>query len=118
MRPFEKEMQRRASSSGSDSNLGLAESFFDGTRSSMFRHVMRDSPWDDPAVIRQAIFSAERLEIHAQSLASAQAIRPHRQKGHPLLDRLTDNETSLIVAYQSIAARSAKEPPSPLLRNG
>ena len=107
MRPFEKEMQRRASSSGSDSDLGLAESFFDGTRSSMFRHVMRDSPWDDPAVIRQAIFSAERLEIHAQSLASAQAIRPHRQKGRPLLDRLADNETSLLLSYQSICGAVA-----------
>ena len=107
MRPFEKEMQRRASSSGSDSNLGLAESFFDGTRLSMFRHVMRDSPWDNPAVIRQTIFSVERLEIHAQSLASAQAIRPHRQKGRPLLDRLADNETSLLLSYQSICGAVA-----------
>src|SRR3954466_8298927 len=67
-----------------------------------FGRVMPKSPWDDTNVIRQVIFSSERLESHAQSLATAQVIRPHRQKGRPLLDRLADNEASLLLSYQSI----------------
>jgi cyclic beta-1,2-glucan synthetase len=73
-----------------------------GLALSIFGRVIPESPWDDPNVIRQAIFSSERLEKHAQSLASAQVVRPHRQKGRPLLDRLADNETSLLLSYQSI----------------
>jgi cyclic beta-1,2-glucan synthetase len=68
---------------------------------------MRESPWDDPTVIRQVIFSTERLEFHAQSLARAQAVGPHRQKGRPLLDRLADNESSLLLSYQSICGAVA-----------
>ena len=74
---------------------------------SMFGGVTLVSPWDDPNVIRQAIFSSERLEKHAQSLASAQVIQPRRQKGRPLLDRLADNETSLLLSYQSICGAVA-----------
>ena len=74
---------------------------------SMFGRVSSKSPWDDPNVIRQVIFSSERLESHAQSLASAQVIRPHRQKGRPLLDRLADNEASLLLSYQSICGAVA-----------
>ncbi len=63
---------------------------------------MPSSPSDDPNVIRQVIFSSERLESHARSLATARVIRSHRQRGRPLLDRLADNEVSLLLSYQSI----------------
>jgi cyclic beta-1,2-glucan synthetase len=69
---------------------------------SVFGRVMPKSPWDDSNVIREVIFSSERLESHAQSLAKAQAIRAYPQKGRPLLDRLAQNEASLLVSYQSI----------------
>jgi len=57
----------------------------------MLGRVMPKPPWDDPNVFRQAIFSSERLESHAQRLTAAQVIRRHRQKGCLLLDRLADN---------------------------
>lgn len=59
--------------------------------------------WDDKSPIREMLFSVERLEEHARSLAAAQPVRPQRRRGHPLLDRLADNETSLIAAHQAIA---------------
>jgi cyclic beta-1,2-glucan synthetase len=73
----------------------------------MFGRGAPESPWDDPKVIREAIFSSERLEKHAQGLAAAQVVRPHRQKGRPLLDRLADNETSLVLSYQAICGAVA-----------
>lgn len=73
----------------------------------MFGRATPKSPWDDPNVIRQAIFSIERLESHAQSLAGAQVVRPHRQKGRPLFNRLADNEMSLLLSYQSICGAVA-----------
>jgi cyclic beta-1,2-glucan synthetase len=56
------------------------------------------SPWDNTNAIREMLFSVERLEEHARSLAASQGVKPQRPKGHPLLDRLTDNEASLIAA--------------------
>ena len=44
------------------------------------------------------------MEEHARSLARAQAVKPQRQLGHPLLDRLAANEASLIDSYRSICA--------------
>jgi len=73
----------------------------------MFGRATPKSPWDDPNVIRQAIFSIERLKSHAQSLAGAQVVRPHRQKGRPLFNRLADNEMSLLLSYQSICGAVA-----------
>lgn len=59
-------------------------------------------PWNDTSAIREALFSVERMEEHAQSLALTQGVKPHRQTGHPLLDRLAANEASLIDSYRSI----------------
>ena len=62
-------------------------------------------PWDDTAAIREELLSAERMEGHARSLARAQRVqrvKPLRQLGHPLLDRLKANEASLIDSYRSI----------------
>lgn len=60
------------------------------------------APWIDTSAIREMLFSVERLEEHARSLARAQAVRPRWQRGHSLLGRLTDNEASLIRSYQAI----------------
>jgi len=61
-------------------------------------------PWNDTAAIREEISSAERMVEHARSLARAQAVKPHRQLGSPLLDRLAANEASLIDSYRSMCA--------------
>jgi cyclic beta-1,2-glucan synthetase len=42
------------------------------------------------------------MEEHAQSLALTQGVKPQRQPGHPLLNRLAANEASLIDSYRSI----------------
>ena len=60
-------------------------------------------PWDDTAPIRAELFSVERLEGHARSLASAQAIMPGERKGAPLVKRLAENEALLLAAYRDIA---------------
>lgn len=59
-------------------------------------------PWGDTNAVREMLFSVERLEEHARSLAAAQEVKPQTPRGHPLLDRLIANEASLISAYQSI----------------
>jgi len=59
-------------------------------------------PWNDTAAIREDLSSAERMEEHARSLARAQAVKPYRPPGSPLLDRLAANEASLIDSYRSI----------------
>ena len=41
-------------------------------------------PWDDEAPIRAELFSVERLEEHARSLAVAQVVTPGRVKGASL----------------------------------
>ncbi len=60
-------------------------------------------PWDDEAPIRAELFSVERLEEHARSLAAAQEVTPSIRKGAPLAKRLADNEAVLIAAYRDIA---------------
>ena len=61
------------------------------------------SPWNDEQILREEIFSIERLESHARSLAQAQPIT--RQSGfrRPLTNRLRSNEKALLAAYRSIA---------------
>ncbi len=68
----------------------------------VFKRAPPKPPWNDTAAIREALFSVERMEEHAQSLALTQGVKPHRQLGHPLLDRLAANEASLIDSYRSI----------------
>jgi cyclic beta-1,2-glucan synthetase len=47
------------------------------------------------------LFSAERLEDHARSLAAAQTVTPRRSAGKSLVGRLNDNGTVLLAAYNS-----------------
>ena len=48
------------------------------------------------------MFSGERLDAHAKSLAVAQTVASHATRGLPLAARLADNSTVLLSAYRSI----------------
>src|SRR5713101_4590847 len=61
------------------------------------------SPWDDEDPMRRELFSVERLEQHAESLAANQPISTAPPTGKSLVDRLADNERVLLAAYRSIA---------------
>ena len=60
-------------------------------------------PWDDAAPIRAELFSVERLEEHARSLAAAQPETLRKVKGVSLAKRIADNEAVLLAAYRDIA---------------
>ena len=61
------------------------------------------SHWNNEQILREEIFSIERLEQHARSLAAAQPVT--RQPGfrRSLGARLRNNEKVLLAAYRSIA---------------
>jgi cyclic beta-1,2-glucan synthetase len=61
------------------------------------------SPWDSQHPIREELFSIERLEEHARSLAAAQPVTPRPVRGHPLAGRLADNATVLLDCHRAIA---------------
>ncbi|MFZ4703753.1 MAG: phosphorylase, partial [Candidatus Methylumidiphilus sp.] len=65
------------------------------------RHVRIDHPGDGEP-IRFELFSTERLEQHAVSLAQAQKISDNK-KGRKLIPRLLENFRVLLDAYQSVA---------------
>ena len=62
----------------------------------------KPSPWDSELPIREELFSVERLEAHARSLAVAQTVASHPTRGLPLAARLADNSKVLLSAYRSI----------------
>ena len=70
---------------------------------SAFEDAPEPSPWDNQEPIREELFSAERLEDHARSLAVAQIVSLRATKGQPLAKRLADNQTVLLNAYRSAA---------------
>ena len=61
------------------------------------------SPWNSQEPLREELFSVERLEEHARSLAVAQPVTPKPAKVHPLAGRLVDNGAVLLDAYRTIA---------------
>lgn len=63
--------------------------------------VKPTSLWTDRDPIREELFSVERLEEHARSLALAQPVEPKPTKGRPLARRLAENATVLLDAYRS-----------------
>ena len=67
--------------------------------------------WNDRASVRAELFSVERLEEHARSLAAAQPIRPGRSKGQPLGGRVLANAAFLLSAHRAItdAAGSTRQ---------
>jgi cyclic beta-1,2-glucan synthetase len=62
------------------------------------------SPWDNDEILRAELFSSERLEQHAISLAAAQQVTQRRSARRSLHARLRDNESVLLAAYRAIGA--------------
>ena len=56
---------------------------------------------DEP--IRSELFSLERLEQHAKSLAAAQTVTKELVRGRPLIPRVLDNGRVLLNSYRAIA---------------
>src|SRR5450755_599724 len=71
----------------------------------------RPSIWDNEEILRAELFSIERLEQHAASLAAAQPITRRRGSRHSLSVRLGQNESVLLAAYGTIAAAAAEGRP-------
>jgi cyclic beta-1,2-glucan synthetase len=65
--------------------------------------MSRVTPWDNEDLLRGELFSIERLEQHAISLAVAQQVAPKPIRRPPLGVRLNDNESVLLSAYRAIA---------------
>jgi cyclic beta-1,2-glucan synthetase len=63
-----------------------------------------DPPWDNSEPIKAELFNVERLEQHAESLASAQKVVPPatRIKRKPIATRLDENAATLLSAYETI----------------
>jgi len=61
------------------------------------------SPWSSDGIIREELFSIERLEQHAASLATAQRVTARPGPGKSLHSRLRQNEAQLLAAYRSLA---------------
>ncbi|MFI5317919.1 MAG: glycosyl transferase, partial [Myxococcota bacterium] len=67
------------------------------------RRKSRGSPWNSEELIREELFSAERLEQHGESLALAQRVTDRPRAAYPLRRRLADNSRVLLRAYHSTA---------------
>ncbi len=66
------------------------------------------SPWDNREPIREELFSVERLEQHARSLAVAQKVTTKSSGGLPLGGQLADDAKVLLDAYRSITQEVAE----------
>ncbi|HEU4779381.1 MAG TPA: glucoamylase family protein [Steroidobacteraceae bacterium] len=73
--------------------------FFD----EIIEHLSPGTHWSDDQILREEIFSTERLEQHARTLAAAQQIGSIPGYGRSLATRLRSNEKVLLAAYRSIA---------------
>ena len=74
-------------------------------RASSPRAAFTDS--DEP--IRAELFSIERLEQHAESLAAAQRVTADPGHGRPLAPRIRDNARALLESYRSLAQAIREE---------
>ena len=68
----------------------------------LFSRSQITSAWESAELIRAELFSAERLEQHAESLAAAQRTTPRPVAVEPLRARLRDNSRVLLGAYRAI----------------
>ncbi len=62
---------------------------------------------DEP--IRAELFSLERLEQHAESLAAAQTVDLEPRRGRPLIPRVIENGRVLLASYRAIAQAIQEE---------
>ena len=65
--------------------------------------LRRASDWKSSEVVRAELFSAERLEQHAETLATAQRISSTSSATRSLAARLRDNSQVLLRAHRAIA---------------
>jgi cyclic beta-1,2-glucan synthetase len=71
-------------------------------------------PWMDETLIRAELFSVERLEQHAESLARAQPVSATMRAGRSLAGRLAQNAHVLFDAHRTLlAAIAAGQPMTP-----
>ena len=70
----------------------------------MLPRISSAPPWADEEAIREELFSVERLEQHAESLAAAQSVSSRPERGRPLATRVRDNDEALLDAHRVIAA--------------
>ena len=63
---------------------------------------LKAAPVQPEPPIRAELFSVERLEQHAESLAAAQHVAPKLRTGRPIAPRLYDNTQVLIETYRAI----------------
>ncbi|MDY0873698.1 GH36-type glycosyl hydrolase domain-containing protein [Dongia rigui] len=68
-----------------------------------FRTVSSYSPWDSDVPIREELFSVDRLEQHAETLAAAQTVSARAHRVPSLVRRLKANAATLLEAHQTIA---------------
>ncbi|MBZ5645100.1 MAG: phosphorylase [Acidobacteriia bacterium] len=59
--------------------------------------------------IRSELFSLERLEQHAESLAAAQVVEKETKRGRPVIPRVVDNGRVLLESYRAIARAIQEE---------
>jgi hypothetical protein len=74
-----------------------------------FKGLSALPPREPEEPIRSELFSIERLEQHAESLAVAQRVTPRAGTRRPLASRLNDNGRVLLAAYRTIAAAVREE---------
>jgi cyclic beta-1,2-glucan synthetase len=72
-----------------------------------FSEAITLSELEEP--IRAELFSVERFEQHAESLAAAQSITTTPRTGHRLLPRVLDNGRVLLESYRTIAHEVREE---------
>jgi len=66
-------------------------------------------PREPEEPVRSELFSIERLEQHAESLAAAQRVTRTPGRGRPLATRLRENSRVLLAAYRAIGAAIREE---------
>ena len=86
---------------------GLESLFFQNPLRKNHSEAVALSALEEP--IRAELFSAERLEQHAESLAAAQRVTTTPRKGRPLLPRVLDNGRVLLESYRAIAQAIREE---------
>jgi cyclic beta-1,2-glucan synthetase len=74
----------------------------------IFRRNPPNFPWDNREPIREELFSVERLEEHARSLALAQPVASRSPRGHLLAGRLADNAAALLDAFRKTSKAIAE----------
>ena len=69
---------------------------------------MDGEPDREQAIVAE-LFSIERLEQHARTLAAAQGVRPGSDRGQPIRPRVADNGRVLVEAYRVLAQAIREE---------